>query len=71
MSEKRPGQTYNLSAGRDVMGNIRLNDGTGLLVALKRNTRAEVQGWLDRSVNPNFSAQYAAALALFDREATA
>lgn len=55
-------------AERDRDGNIRLNNGLGLLVATARNSRGDIQGWRNRAANPKFIAQYDAALELFDRE---
>lgn len=63
--------TADQTAGRDAKGDIRLNEGRGALVANATNTRADVQGWFDRSQPGRFRDQYAAALALFDREAAA
>lgn len=58
-------------AQRDDQGNIRLNGGRGALVANPDHTRADVQGWFDRSKPGRFREQYRAALALLDREAAA
>lgn len=58
---------YN-TAARDSIGDIRMNQGRGLLVARKSNTRAEIQAWRNLSKTPRFLAQYDAALALIDRE---
>lgn len=59
------------TAGRDAHGNIRLDSGRSLLVAHAAATRDEVQGWHDRATDDRRRRQYAAALALFDREAAA
>lgn len=57
-------------AGRDAEGNIRLDDGRGLLVAYAEATRSVVQGWRDAAhAGTQFAARYDAALALLDREA--
>ncbi len=58
------------TAGRDSHGNIRLNRGRGLLVAHATSTRDEVQVWHKNAANFLRRARYAAALALFDREAS-
>ncbi|AEQ20955.1 hypothetical protein E3_0420 [Rhodococcus phage E3] len=65
---ERPGDDY-YHAERDGVGNIRLNRGRGMLVAHANHTRADVQGWFDRSKIGQYREQYRAALALFDREA--
>lgn len=55
-------------AGRDARGDIRLSRGQGLLVARGTDTRADIQGWLDRCDNSRYRRQYLAALALLDTE---
>ncbi|MDF3309793.1 hypothetical protein P3H15_32765 [Rhodococcus sp. T2V] len=63
------------TAARDGAGNIRLNRGSGLLVADADATREEVQRWYEqaqRSVAANrdhWIRQYKAALELIDSEA--
>lgn len=57
-------------AGRDAEGNIRLDDGRGLLVVAAKFSRADVRVWRDLcSDGDPHAARYDAALALFDREA--
>lgn len=58
-------------AARDPDGNIRLNNGFGILVARPSDTRADIERWLAFSRHPRFKRQYAAALDLLDREAAA
>ena len=58
-------------AERDSQGAIRLNCGRGLLVAWPHATRADVQGWFDKSQPGRFREQWRAALDVFDREAGA
>ncbi len=58
-------------AARDDDGNIRLNNGFGLLVARAADTRADIEGWHSRAQDVRFRRQYAAALELLDREQAA
>lgn len=55
-------------AARDRNGNIRLNNGKGLLVAMKDVTRSDVLRWLEMATKERFRNQYEAALRLLDQE---
>lgn len=55
-------------AARDAHNDIRLRRGQGLLVAKATDTRADIQGWLDRCDHSGFRPQYLAALTLLDAE---
>lgn len=68
--ESAKAETEYWTAGRDKHGNIRLNQGRGLLVAEAEDTRDEVQGWVDHATpGSKWERQYQAALDLLDREA--
>lgn len=57
-------------AGRDQHGSIRMNNGTGLLLAGPAATRTDLLSWRLMATDATRLAQYDAALALLDREET-